>query len=87
MARAWYSFNGGTNTTLVSNYSLMTVIPTCINGAVICAIYAPEGGANPTGPLSANLQRYISNAVGTGLAQPQAPVNAKKYVYLKTTTP
>jgi hypothetical protein len=83
MCRAWYSFNGGINPTIISNYSLMTAKPTCVNGPVICAIYSPACGTNPVGPMSPNLQRYIANAIGTGLSQPQNPVNAMKYVYLR----
>jgi hypothetical protein len=83
MPRVWYSYDGTGDPTLASNYLPVTVTPGCENGTQVCAIYAFNGGTNPTAPLSANLRRYIANALATNLSQPQIPVNAKKYVYMK----
>ena len=80
MARAWYSYNGSGDKTQPSSYTLVTVRPSCINGATLCSIYAVNGGNHPAS-ISSNLQDYISDASVTGLAQPQSPSTAKKYVY------
>jgi hypothetical protein len=84
MPRAWYSYKGSGDPYLPSNYTLMTVDPGCINGPVLCAIYTFDGGETPTGPFSANIRRYISNCIGSQLAQPQVPINALKYVLAKS---
>lgn len=81
MARAWYNYNGG-SVSQPSSYTLTTVAPSCVNGTPLCAIYALDGGQNPS-TISSHLQTYISNAGVSGLAQPQIPVGTKKYVYLK----
>ena len=83
MARFWYSYASG-DPRVASSYSLSLSKPTCINGPVMCAIYAGSGGENPDGPLSANLQRYISAALVTKIAQPQDTNVFKKYVYVKS---
>jgi hypothetical protein len=83
MARAWYAYKGSGDPCNRANYSLMTITPSCVNGSNLCAIYEYDGGAQPSG-ISANICRYISNLLATGLAQPQVPINAKKYVYGKS---
>lgn len=83
MARYWYSYIGTGDPTVGFNYRLITVKPGCLNGNVICAIYALAGDGFPKTPLSINIQQYISNALGTLVAQPQDSGRAKKYVYLK----
>lgn len=80
MARSWYAYTGG-NVTLPSSYDIMSVKPACINGTNLCAIYAFNGGQNPSN-FSNNLRLYLSDALGTTVAQPQWP-GAKKYVYLR----
>jgi len=83
MPRSWYAYDGTGDGTLTQNWILMTVKPGCENGTAFCAIYALNGNLNPAAPFSANLRRYLANAAATNLSQPQFPVNAKKYVYLK----
>ena len=82
MARFWYSYVVG-DAREASSYSLALTTPTCVNGPVMCAIYAGSGGDNPDGPLSQNLQRYIAAALITKIAQPQDANAFKKYVYVK----
>ena len=81
MARTWYSYNGTGDPTLISSYNLSPVKPTCINGPRICAIYAYNGGPNPT-VLSARLRTYIMNVLASPVAQPETP-GAKRYLYSK----
>lgn len=80
MARTWYAYTGG-SVNLPSSYDVMSVTPACINGTNLCAIYAFNGGPNPSN-ISANLRVYITNALATALAWPLVP-GAKKYVYMK----
>lgn len=82
MARSWYSYNGTGATNQPSSYTLVTSDPTCVEGTRLCAIYAINGGANPS-TISARIQAYISNLFVTGVPQPVLPVGAKKYVYGK----
>jgi hypothetical protein len=84
MARSWYAYKGSGDPYLPANYSLATIKPLCVNGPILCAIYTFDGGEAPLGPFSTNIRRYIANGLVSQLSQPQAPVNAKKYVYLKT---
>ena len=88
MARSWYAYiPGGTGASPAlnpANYSLMDVKPNCTSGSIICAVYAPDGGATPTAPFSTNVRRYITNALGAGVPQPSAPINSKLFVYLKS---
>ena len=83
MARCWYAYDGTGDPTLSSNFILATTPPSCENGTMVCAIYSPNCGVNPVAPLSANIRRYIANAIATQVSQPQFPASSKKYVYLK----
>jgi len=82
MARYWYAYLGVGDPTLASNYSYAGVQPGCLNGSMVCAILAPNGGTTPTGPLSPNLRRYISAGLITQIAQPQDEFEI--YVVMKT---
>jgi hypothetical protein len=84
MPRVWYAYKGSGDPFSPANFSLSTITPPCVNGCQLCAIYVFNGGEAPTGPFSSNIRRYIANFLVTCLAQPQAPINAKKYVYGKT---
>jgi hypothetical protein len=87
MAKCWYAYNDGNHCALdpllASSYRLMSGKPTCLDGSSICAILANDCGTVPTSPLSNNIKLYIMNGLITGLAQPQMPIFAKLYVYLK----
>jgi len=65
----------------------MTVKPTCTTGSNICAIYlyhpSAVGPVIAPSPLSANVQQYITDGLGSGVPQPEDPLLAKRYVYLK----
>ena len=83
MARSWYNFVGGPtgDPRLSSDYSIITIKPSCLSGANLCVIYAPSGDISPITPLSINLLNYISNARVSGVPEPQFPTGAKKFVY------
>lgn len=85
--RCWYAWLPGTNPSplLNTNWRRLSpgIKPTCVNGPVLCAIYAPACGINPTSPFSANLQQYIADGLVTSLAQPQMPAGSKFYLYMK----
>ncbi|MGY0036930.1 hypothetical protein [Pedobacter sp. NJ-S-72] len=85
MARNWYTYVGGAlgDPRLSSGYSLLTTKPACMSGNIICAIYTGNGDISPTTPLSLNLLNYISNANASGVPEPQRPLGAKKFVYLR----
>ncbi len=83
MARSWYAYLGGKEHTSVINYIRIDVKHNCLCGSEICAIYVRDNGIHPAEPLSANIQRYIADALSTGQLQPSNPYNAKKYVYLR----
>jgi len=87
MAKCWYAYNTANKCTndpfLASSYRRLSVKPTCLDGWSICAILANGCGTLPTSPLSNNIQLYIANGLATGLAQPQLPIFAKLYVYLR----
>jgi len=83
MARAWYVFNGSTDTgasDLPENYAFTTSTPTCQNGRALCAIYAVYGGTLPS-VISSNLKQYIADGRATGAAQPTDPAGSKLYAY------
>lgn len=93
MPRAWYVFNGSTapDAQYVSgSYRLLNNgnKPACVNGLQVCAIYSyypgPLRPIFPIVPISKNLLQYIADGIGTQVAQPQFPTNAKRYVYLKS---
>ncbi|WP_316841420.1 hypothetical protein [Pedobacter gandavensis] len=83
MAKSWYVFLGSGDPLLSSNYLKVTVQHTCLCGNQICAIYSEGDEEHPESPLSPQLQEYIRKALATGQIQPDYPVNAKKYVYLR----
>lgn len=83
MARAWYAYVGDGAINQPANYIYISLKPLCRNGCDLCAIYACYGGFNPC-EISENLQLYIANALATCIAQPQYPIFAKKYVYMRT---
>jgi len=88
MANTWYAYIGGTagDPTLARNYSRISGKPGCDTGAFICAIYAPDGGINPTSPLSGNILTYIANGLSNLVPEPQLPLGTKFFVYLKATS-
>jgi len=87
MARFWYAYvlpSGDPR--LSSSYQLIrqnSGTPRCTLGTALCAIYSPAGGPFPLSPLSANLQEYIAAALVNGIPQPETPLGAKYFVYLK----
>lgn len=92
MPRAWYVFNGTTSPDAqyaAGSYRLLNNgnKPACVNGVQICAIYVFYPGSikpnTPPAPLSINIRQYVTDALGTQVAQPQFPTNAKRYVYLR----
>jgi len=83
MAKYWFSYVGTGDPTIAFNYRLMTIKPGCLNGNSVCSIYAESSDGFPHVPLSKNVQQYITNALGSLLAQPQDSGAAKKYVYMK----
>ena len=83
MTRSWYAFIGKDNPLNEKNYIRVGVKPGCLCGDKICAIYAQGTERQMNGPLSANLQRYISDALAKEFVQPDTPFDAKIYVYLK----
>jgi hypothetical protein len=82
MARKWYAYDGVGNPFLLGSYRLQTTIPGCINGPVICSIYA-QGQAEFPENISLNLRRYIANGLANGVAEPATPPRQKFYVYMK----
>jgi len=82
MARIWYSYDTVGNPYAISSYRRTTATPGCLNGPVICAIYATNGGEHPL-VISDNLKTYIANGLSNNIAEPAIPPEAKFYVYLK----
>lgn len=82
MARYWYAYDQIGNPYISSSYRRQTTTPGCLNGPVICAIYAEAGRVNP-GPLSANILQYIANGLANNVAEPSTPAGNKFYIYLK----
>lgn len=84
MANYWYAYKGEGDPIEAGSYRKMSALPGCLNGPSVCAIYAEgDGGGRPDAPLSTHLVQYITNALGTLLAQPQDNGTAKKFVYMK----
>ena len=81
MAKAWYFLIYG-DPLDTSSYVKIQVKHDCLCGDQICAVYAEDHGENPA-PFSRNVQQYIRKALASGQLQPEFPVMAKKYVYLK----
>ena len=81
MARCWYSYIFG-NPFESSSYYPSTQKPSCITGNRICAIYAYDCDFGPI-QFSDRLMIYISNALITGVPQPNIPIRSKKFVYLR----
>lgn len=84
MARFWYSYVlPSADPRLSSSYQRINDTPRCTIGTRLCAIYSPSGGLAPFSPISLNLQTYIAAALVNGVPQPENPLGAKYYVYLK----
>ncbi|MET1056741.1 MAG: hypothetical protein ABWY16_15640 [Pedobacter sp.] len=84
MAKSWYFFIGGDDPLDSSKYIKVPVGKhMCLCGDKICAIYAEGIDREPVSPLSDNMKVYIRTALSTGQLQPEIPVGAKKFVYLK----
>jgi hypothetical protein len=84
MNKSWYFFIGGDDPLDSSKYIRVPVGKhMCLCGDKICAIYATGEEREPLSPLSNNMKAYILSALSTGQLQPEAPVGAKKFVYLK----
>ena len=81
MARAWYSYEGTGSKFLPDNYIFTPLPPTCINGRILCSIYAPIGENLKPANISPNIVTYIGAGISSGIAQPIAPNGAKRYVY------
>ena len=82
MARFWFSYDTVNNPYHPASYRKQTTIPGCINGPVICAIYAPGYGLHPQ-VISSNLRQYIADGLANNVAEPATPPGQKFYVYLK----
>ena len=85
MTRVWYGFIGNKADPYDTEnyYKLSRDIEHCLCGENICAVYLGDNGTHPHGPFSKNIQQYIDRALSTGKLQPEMPLTAKKYVYLK----
>ena len=81
MARCWYAYNGIGDPLLPSSYNLSLAKPICLNGSIVCAIYAPGCGLSPS-LLSASMRKYVKDGQLQLVAQPFSPFGAKKYVYM-----
>ena len=81
MSRAWFSYLGSGNTSNPLSYIISKDKPTCINGRLVCAIYAQKGSTLTPGNFSNNLLTYIATGRATGLPQPATPIGSKRYVY------
>lgn len=82
MARNWYAYNGIGDPLLASSYNFSPVLPTCVNGWKVCAIYA-SGSVTPVAPLSANIRSYVSAGMVTGLQQPPPALDLVRYLVMK----
>jgi len=82
MARFWFSYDTVNNPFHPASYRKQVTIPGCLNGPVICAIYATGTGERPA-IISLNLRRYIAAGLANNIAQPAIPAGAKFFVYLK----
>ena len=83
MERCWYAFIGSAGQELDAGSYRKIIMPFCIFGNRICAIYAPSCGTFPDSPLSNKMQIYIILALTSpNVPQPNVP-GAKYYVYLK----
>jgi hypothetical protein len=82
MARLWYSFDGFGSPYTLSSYRRTTAAPGCVNGPLVCAIYAEFGGEHPR-RLSPNLIEYIANGLSNNVAEPALPPQSKFFVYMK----
>jgi hypothetical protein len=85
MSRYWYAYNTTGDPFSIRSYRRITSTPGCLNGPVICSLYAPGGLINPT-PFSSNMIQYIANGLANNIAEPAVPANSKFYVYLKSLT-
>lgn len=83
MARFWYSYDTVGSPYALSSYRRQTSTPGCLNGPVVCAIYATAGGEHPL-LLSTNLRQYIADGLANNVAEPATPAGNKFYVYLKS---
>lgn len=84
MARAWYAVLIGKDPYDALNYIQITNLDFCLCGYKLCAIYAASNGDQPARPLSENIKLYISQGLATAQMQPEFPLTAKKYVYLRS---
>ena len=80
MSRCWYVYIEG-NALEASSYVRANIKPGCLTGPIICAVYAPNCDIQPS-PFSANMQKYIINALLTQVPQP-LETGRKKHVYLR----
>lgn len=83
MAKSWYVYMGSGDPYLSSSYLGITVQHSCLCGNQICAIYSEGDEDHPEDPISPELQEHIKKALATGQLQPEYPIDAKKYVYLR----
>lgn len=81
MARAWYSYEGTGSKFLPDNYIFTPLSPTCINGRILCSVYANVGANLRPREISTNLTAYIGAGISSGIAQPIAPLGTKIFVY------
>jgi hypothetical protein len=82
MSRFWFSYDTVHSPFLPSSYKRQISTPGCINGPVICAIYARGFGEQPEF-ISDNLRQYIADGLSNYVAEPATPPGSKFYVYLK----
>lgn len=83
MNKSWYFFIGGDPLDTTKYIKVPGGKHVCLCGDKICAIYSTGTDREPKAPLSKNITEYILAALSTGQLQPEHPVGAKKYVYLK----
>ena len=94
MSRSWYAYLGSGSYSNPNNYNLTLVMPTCRNGANLCAVFATATtimvGCPPVAmpgikPLviSTNLQTYIANGLVQLLPTPQPVPPDAAYVFFK----
>ena len=79
----WYAYTGpegGEGS--ISNYALVASPAACVEGNLICAIYAFYGGDSYPLSISRNVSSYIANGKLSGVNQ---PIFGPFFVYTKTT--
>ena len=82
MARSWFAYDTVNDPFHPASYRRQNSTPGCINGPVICSIYALGTAERPT-LISINLRRYIADGLANNIAEPATPAGSKFFVYMK----